>query len=146
MRVPRGAPPECDAGAVTVEAALALTSLVVVVVLAVGAVLTAAGQLQCIDAAREAARLTARGEPQRARDVAAQLAPDGAQIDVTVDGDEVRVQVEAGLFGGRMGGLRTHARAVAIMEPGADTAAPPPTGAPPTPALPTGAPPTAALP
>jgi hypothetical protein len=133
MHVPRGvAPPERDAGAVTVEAALALTSLVVVVVLAVGAVLTAAGQLQCIDAAREAARLTARGEPQRARDVAARLAPDGAHVDVTVDGDEVRVQVEAGLFGGRLGGLRTHARAVAIMEPGVDAAAPPPTAAPPT--------------
>lgn len=111
-----------DAGAVTVEAALALTSLVVVVVLAVGAVLTAAGQLQCIDAAREAARLAARGELQRAREVASELAPDGAQVDVTVEGDEVRVAVEAGLFGGRLGSLRTHGRAVAIIEPGVEAA------------------------
>lgn len=100
------------------EAALALVSLVAVVVLAVGAVLSAAGQLQCIDAAREAARLAARGEPQRAREVAARLAPDRAQIDVTVHGDEVRVEVDAGLFDGRLGALRTRGRAVAILEPG----------------------------
>lgn len=122
--------PERDAGAVTVEAALALISLVAVVVLAVGAVLTAAGQLQCIDAAREAARLTARGEPQRAREVAAELAPDGAKVSVVVDGDEVRVDVQAGLFGGRLGALRTHGRAVAIMEPGLDAHAPAPSASP----------------
>jgi len=122
--------PERDAGAVTVEAALGLTSLVAVVVLAVAAVLTAAGQLQCIDAAREAARLTARGEPQRAREMAAELAPDGAEVAVVVDGDEVRVDVQAGLFGGRLGALRAHGRAAAIMEPGLDAEAPPPSAAP----------------
>lgn len=113
------------------EAALALASLVAVVVVAIGAVLTAAGQLQCMDAAREAARLTARGEQQRAREVASQLAPDGAQVDVLVRGDEVQATVDGGLFGGRLGVLRTHGRAVAIMEPGFDTPEPPPAEAPP---------------
>ena len=42
-----------DRGTVTVEAALALCSLVVILALVLGAVSAVAAQLRCIDAARE---------------------------------------------------------------------------------------------
>ncbi|NEW58155.1 pilus assembly protein TadE, partial [Nocardia cyriacigeorgica] len=51
-----------DSGAVTVEAAIALAAIVVAVVLCIGALLAASTQVRCIDAAREAARLAARGD------------------------------------------------------------------------------------
>ena len=49
-----------DRGAVTVEAALALCSLTVVVALAVAAITAAATSVRCTDAARELVRLAGR--------------------------------------------------------------------------------------
>lgn len=114
-----------DAGAVTVEAALALCSLVAVMVLALGAVLASAAQLRCLDAAREAARLVARGEPVRAREAAVTLAPRGARIDVRVVGDEVRVEVTADPLGAALPGVRVAGGAVGVLEPGVLAAEPP---------------------
>ena len=69
-------PPLADeTGAVTVEAALALCALTVFLALALGALTAVAQALRCTDAARELARLAARGEPDRGRAVAAQFAP-----------------------------------------------------------------------
>jgi hypothetical protein len=107
---------------VTVEAALALCSLVVVTVAAVGSVAAVASSVRCIDAARELARLAARGEPERGREVATRLAPEGARITLVVSGDEVGVEVTAtpvGLVPVRVGG-----RAVAVLEPGVAGTAP----------------------
>ena len=84
-----------DRGSVTVEAALALCSLVAVLALVLAAVSAVAAQLRCIDAAREAARLTARGEPDRAEKIARRIAPRGAVVAVTVRGDEVTARVSA---------------------------------------------------
>ena len=70
-----------DRGAVTVEAALALCSLVIVLALALAAVYAVAAQLRCVDAAREAARLTARGEQARAEQLAKKIAPRGAAVE-----------------------------------------------------------------
>jgi len=98
-----------------VEAALALAALVSVVVLC-GAGLTAVAlQIRCVDAAREAARLAARG------DVAAvtgadRLAPAGASIELRRDGAYVRARVS-----GRsplLPGLVIAGDAVAMVEPG----------------------------
>ena len=107
-----------DRGSVTVEAALALCSLVVVLVLVLAAVSAVAAQLRCIDAAREAARLTARGEPGRAEEIAHRIAPRGAVVAVTVRGDEVTARVSANPAAGLLPGVDVGAEAAAVLEPG----------------------------
>lgn len=114
-------PPETahltDRGAVTVEAALALCSLAVFLAFAVGAVAAVGASIRCTDAARELARLAARGEPERGREIAARLAPGGARIDMLGDGDLVVAEVSVDLL--RPLPLRISGRAVAALEPGA---------------------------
>jgi hypothetical protein len=98
-----------------VEAALALGSLGLVTVLAVGAVAAVGASVRCTDVARELARLAARGEPDRGREVAAQLAPGRARITLTIRGDEVIAEVTAAPVQAlpvAIGG-----RAVAVLEP-----------------------------
>jgi hypothetical protein len=106
-----------DRGSVTVEAALALCSLAVFLALAVGAIAAAGASVRCIDAAREAARLTARGEPERGHAVAAQLAPTGARVSVAHEGDLVVAEVSTAVLHPLP--LRVGGRAVAALEPGA---------------------------
>ncbi|MBV8995104.1 MAG: pilus assembly protein [Pseudonocardiales bacterium] len=106
-----------DRGAVTVEAALALCSLVTVLALALAAVSAVAAQLRCVDAAREAARLTARGEQDRAEQLAHRIAPRGATVVVTVHGDEVLAQVSANPVAGLLPAINVRAEAAAVMEP-----------------------------
>lgn len=105
-----------DRGAVTVEAALALGTLVVFLALALGALAAVTDSLRCVDAARELARLAARGEPERGRSVATRLAPAGARLDLTRDGDTVSAEVSAVLLSPLP--LRIGGRAVAAVEPG----------------------------
>jgi Flp pilus assembly protein TadG len=103
-----------DAGAVTVEAALALCALTVFLALAMGALLAVAQAMRCADAARELARLAARGEPDRGRAVAARLAPSGARLELVQDGDTVTALVSARLVGPLP--LAVDGRAVAALE------------------------------
>lgn len=84
-----------ESGGVTVEAALALATLVSVLVLCLGAVLCISHQVRCQDAAREAARLVARGDEARAVEVAASIAPADARISVRMEGDLVVATVTA---------------------------------------------------
>jgi hypothetical protein len=107
-----------DRGSVTVEAALALCSLVTVLALALAAVSAVAAQLRCVDAAREAARLTARGEQDRAEQLAHRIAPRGATVVVTVHGDEISARVAANPVPGLLPGIKVAAEAAALMEPG----------------------------
>jgi Flp pilus assembly protein TadG len=107
-----------DEGAVTVEAAIALGAFIAVLALALGAISAAIDQLRCIDAAREAARLVARGDPGRAGEVAADIAPTSADIAITVHGDRIEVDVRAKPVNGLLPGLQLHAAAYAIAEPG----------------------------
>ena len=107
-----------DRGAVTAEAALALCSLVAVMTLVVAAVAGACAHLRCLDAAREGARLVARGEPDRAREAAAVIAPRGARIAIAVAGDQVRVDVSTPTVPG-LPGLTFDAHAVGVLEPAA---------------------------
>ena len=100
------------------EAALALCSLVAVLALVLAAVSAVAAQLRCIDAAREAARLTARGEPDRAEEIARRIAPRGAVVAVTVRGDEVTARVSANSAAGLLPGVDVGAEAAAVLEPG----------------------------
>ena len=110
--------PTGDRGSITVEAALALCSLVAVLALVLAAVSAVAAQLRCVDAAREAARLTARGEPARAEDIARRIAPRGAVVAVTVRGDEVTARVSANPAAGLLPGVDVGAEAAAVLEPG----------------------------
>ena len=106
-----------DRGTVTVEAALALCSLVVVLALVLGAVSAVAAQLRCVDAAREAARLTARGERDRAEELARRIAPRGAAVTVAIAGDEVTAGVSANPVAGLLPGIEVRAEAAAVLEP-----------------------------
>lgn len=106
-----------DRGAVTVEAALALCTLVLVLALAIGTVAVTSARLRCLDAARETARLVARGEPDRAREVGEAVAPTGARVEVRVHGDEVTVDVVSNAAG--LPGLTVTGRAIGVLEPGA---------------------------
>lgn len=110
-------PPGDDRGGVTVEAAFAVAALVAVVVLGVGGLAAVSAQVRCIDAAREAARLAARGDDGAAVDTARRTGPDGASVEVRRDGGRIvaRVRVRALL----LPGVTVGAEAVAVPEPGA---------------------------
>ncbi|OXM72154.1 MULTISPECIES: TadE family type IV pilus minor pilin [Amycolatopsis] len=113
-----------DRGAVTVEAAIALCALAVVVGLVLAGFTALANQLRCTDAAREAARLLARGEPQLAAQAVEQIAPPGASLSVKTEGDSITVEVRAAPAGGPFPGLHLTANAFAVLEPGAADAPP----------------------
>ncbi|WP_016693245.1 TadE family type IV pilus minor pilin [Rhodococcus rhodochrous] len=104
-----------DEGGVTVEAALAVASLVTVLVLCLGAVLGIAYQVRCHDAAREAARLAARGDQARAGDVATRVAPPDARVAVREEVDLIVAVVTA--ESPLLPLLTLTAEAVAVREP-----------------------------
>ena len=107
-----------DRGTVTVEAALALCSLVLVLAMMLAGVAAVAAKLRCVDAAREAARLTARGEQDRGEELARRLGPPGAVVQVSVRGDEVTARVSADPVGGLLPGVEISAESAAVLEPG----------------------------
>jgi hypothetical protein len=61
--------------------------LVFVLVLCLAGISAVSMQVRCVDAAREAARLAARGDERSAVDVARRLAPGGAQMQLRRDGE-----------------------------------------------------------
>ncbi len=85
-----------DAGMVTVEAALALPTVLVMAAVGVGAVGLGIDHARCVDAAAAAARHAARGES--AGDAvawAARAAPEGSAVAVSVAGGIARAEVRA---------------------------------------------------
>lgn len=109
-----------DAGAATAELAVVLPVLVLVIAAGLTAVSVFLAQLRCVDAAREAARAAARGESDAAvRSSAVRAGPDGATVEVAVQGDDVRVTVSAtaGTGGGLLAPFHVEAVAVARREP-----------------------------
>jgi hypothetical protein len=98
-----------------VEAAIAIASVMVVVVLCIGAVVATSMHIRCVDAAREAARLAARGDATNAQSSAQRVAPGGARVGIRTDGDHVvaTVSVEMAL----LPLIEISAEAVAAMEP-----------------------------
>ena len=63
------------------EAALAVAALVAVLVLCIGALATVGAQIRCIDAAREAARLAARGDGPSVEAAVRAVGPHGAECE-----------------------------------------------------------------
>ena len=74
-------------------------------------------QVRCIDAAREAARLAARGDGRVAADTARQVAPAGAVVDVRREGDYLVATVTS--RSALLPGVAISARAVSVAEPAA---------------------------
>ncbi|MDQ6658521.1 MAG: pilus assembly protein [Actinomycetota bacterium] len=109
-----------DAGSVTIEAAIGLSSVVIVLAMCLAGIGCAIGEVRCVDAAREAARLAARGDGELAAQVVARLAPAGASLNVQVSGDTVIATVSATPVGGLLPAVRLTATAEAAREPTAD--------------------------
>lgn len=99
----------------SVELALAIPSVVLVLAMALLGLALAVDQIRVTDASRTAARAAARGiDPAQVRDVATSLAPVGAHVTVREDGDTVLVEVVAPARAGPLPGL-PRARAEARM-------------------------------
>ena len=119
--------PRRDAGMVTAETALVLPALVLVLVGAVWLLCGVIAQVRCVDAAREGARVAARGDGDgRAVAAARAAAPAGAAVHITRGAGQVRVTVRAtvapfGGWAGRLPPVRLAATAAAVDEavPGA---------------------------
>jgi hypothetical protein len=83
-------------GMVTAETAVVLPVLLFVLAGAVAAVVVVGAELRCVDAAREAARAAARGEPTAVvAGLAADAGPDGATTELGGEGEQVSVTVSA---------------------------------------------------
>ncbi|MDX8051433.1 TadE family type IV pilus minor pilin [Lentzea sp. BCCO 10_0798] len=97
---------------VTVEAAIAVSALLVAMWLGANGLTAVTEQMRCTDAAREAARLTARGERQRGEEAAGRIVAN-ANVLIDSQGDAIKVVVS------KRGplGLPLSARAFAVPEP-----------------------------
>lgn len=107
-------------GMVTAETAVVLPVLLLVLAASVAAVVVVGDQLRCVDAAREAARAAARGDPPAAvAAIGSRAAPDGAHVSVSSSRDDVVVSVSAAVapLGPLPFRVTVSARAVALREP-----------------------------
>ncbi len=122
--------PRCrdDTGAVTVEAAISLGALVVVLALVLAGFAAVTDQLRCTDAAREAVRLAARGDSDAARRAVAAIAPADANLTLVPDADGLTAVVRSAPANGLLPGVTIEGTAFAVTEPGVDPAAPTATG------------------
>lgn len=101
-----------DTGSVTAETAVALPALVIVLAAALWVLAAAGAKIECIDAARAAARAASRGEdPQAVRSAARRAAPEGAFVGIWRGHGRVEVTVRA----------RVHPIGTALAEVGAVT-------------------------
>jgi TadE-like protein len=83
-----------DRGAVTVETALALPSLLLVAVVVIGGIAWAGHAVRCQSAAGEVARAITREEaPERIADLERRVVPLGASVRRVIDGNLVRIQI-----------------------------------------------------
>lgn len=114
--------PNRDRGAVTVEAAVALCSLVVVLAVVLAGLSAVTGQLRCTDAAAAVARMLIRGQYEQAHRAVRRRAPQGAQLRVRVHGRMVTVTVVAQALGGLLPGVELRGSAAGVLEPGVDPA------------------------
>jgi hypothetical protein len=109
-----------DGGMVTIESAIALSAFITVLAVVLAGVTLVFDQLGCTDAAREAARLVARGEQDGVAAVVKQIAPDGATFTVTTTDDGIVVAVRDPAASRLLPGVQVVAEAFAVPEPDAD--------------------------
>jgi len=80
-----------DRGSVVAEFAVALPAVLVVLLVGVGTLAAASGQVRLQDAVADAARLSARGEPAGRVHAAVSAAVPGATVEIAERGDLVCV-------------------------------------------------------
>lgn len=97
------------------EAAIAIATLVAALVLCAAGITAVSLQLRCVDAAREAVRLAARGDGA-AVDRGLGLAPAGATVEVRREGRYVTARLTA--RSPMLPGLPIVGEAIALAEPG----------------------------
>ena len=97
------------------EAALAVAALVVVLVLCTAGLAAISAQIRCVDAAREAARLAARGDERAWSGALGSLAPANAVLQVRRVGDFVVARVSSSTP--LLPGLTLGAESIAAVEP-----------------------------
>jgi Flp pilus assembly protein TadG len=116
--------PGHDRGSFTAELAAGLPALMLLLIAGLTAVVAVSTQLQCLDAAREAAIAAARGESGLA--AGARVAPAASDVDVAVGADAVTATVRARVrvLGGHLPLITVRATAVAAREPEAMGALP----------------------
>ena len=109
---------DTDRGMVTAELAACLPVLVLVLAAALMAVSVVGARVRLQDAAREAARASARGDTAVARQLAADSAP-GSSLQLSTDAGDVVAVVRAQVhpLGGWLPSLTVSERAIAQMEP-----------------------------
>ncbi|MER7362778.1 TadE family type IV pilus minor pilin [Nonomuraea wenchangensis] len=118
-RLPRGA--SATRGSVTAETAAVLPALMIVLAAGLWAIQSVAVQLECVDAARTAARAAARGEPlEKVRAVAITATSPDAQVDIIRDPETTKVQIAVQVrptWGSAFPPVRVSASAFADTEP-----------------------------
>jgi hypothetical protein len=88
----------------------------VVLVIGLGGAAALVVQLRCVDSAREAARLAARGDERAALEATRLVGPPGADLQLRREGDLVIARVSANPAAWLR--VRVEAEAVAVVEPG----------------------------
>ena len=113
-----GRRPSGDRGMITAELAACLPVLVLVLAVALTAVSVVGAAVRLQDAAREAARALARGDPAAARRLAAEAAP-GASVSLsrTPGGIVAVARTTVHPLGGWLPAYSVSERAVAALEP-----------------------------
>jgi membrane-bound ClpP family serine protease len=101
-----------DRGAVTVEAAIVLSAFMVIFSVVLFGISALFDQIRCVDAAREAARLVARGQTELAGQAVSEIAPAGTRWTVHREGTHFNLEVSAEHWG-----IPLHAVAYAMLEP-----------------------------
>jgi hypothetical protein len=113
-----------DRGSFTAELAAGLPALLLLMLAGLTAVDAVTTKAACLDAAREAALAASRGEAGAA--AASRIAPPGAVVTVSVDGDRVTATVRAPVraLGARLPRITVAATTIAATEPGTPAAQP----------------------
>jgi hypothetical protein len=93
-----------------------VAALVVVLVLCLAGLTAVAMQVRCVDAAREAARLAARGDERAASEVARMVGPAGAGLEMRRSDGRVVARVAA--RSPLLPGITIAGEGVAAVEPG----------------------------
>lgn len=111
--------PRSSRGSATAELAAALPALILLLLFALGAVDAALARMRCVDAARSAALVSARGGDGMA--AAGRTGPSGATVRIDRGAALVTVRVEVAVhpLGPHLPAVTVGATAVAEVEPGA---------------------------
>ncbi|CAL9484078.1 hypothetical protein SUDANB106_03129 [Streptomyces sp. enrichment culture] len=108
-----------ERGYVTAETAVVVPSLIALLGLLLWGGAAVVAQIRCVDAAGAGARAAARGEPpERIGRAVREVAPRGAGLETSREGELVRVRVSARAAGPGPLGVELEAEAVAYAEPG----------------------------